>query len=53
MDDGKPLETINPAWYARHPKKRYAETQILIQWKNIADEEGVWDPSKLPRHRRV
>ena len=40
MDDDKPLETINPAWYARHPKKRYAETQILIQWKNIAGEEG-------------
>ena len=39
-DDDKPLETINPAWYARHPKKRYAETQILIQWKNIAGKEG-------------
>ena len=39
-DDNKPLETINPAWYAMHPKKRYAETQILIQWKNIAGEEG-------------
>ena len=35
-DDNKPLETIYPAWYAMHPKKRYAETQILIQWKNIA-----------------
>ena len=39
-DDDNPLETMNPAWYARHPKKRYAETQILIQWKNISGEEG-------------
>ena len=23
MDNEKPLDTIDPAWYARHPKKRY------------------------------
>lgn len=34
-DDEEPLDTIDPAWYAKNPKARYAETQVLIQWKEI------------------
>ena len=40
-DDNFPLDTIDPACYADNPGKRYGETQVWIQWKNI---DGSVDP---------